>query len=230
MNATTLLTTAALAAALAPAAASAQQPLPLPDDAAFAVPAGTVERTVTRTEVSGTGATASRTRHTLLLGRDRAHSVVVDMTTGRITAETLATPTEVRRYDAGRDRITIERRARRGGLPFTSQAFEAAVQEAYLEQGITRATGERTVRGRRALVTVSVPERWRSSEPQSTTTAVVDAETHRLLERTTTTPDGSSTQREVVERTQTLEATSSHARMKMHNHPGAEVRRIGYRR
>ncbi len=230
MNATTLLTTAALAAALTPAAASAQQTLPLPDDAAFAVPAGAVERTVTRTEVSGTGVTASRTRHTLLLGRDRAHSVVVDLSTGRITAETLATPTETRMYDARRDRITIERRARRGGLPFTSQAFEAAVQEAYLEQGITRVTGERTVAGRRALVTVSVPERWRSSEPRSTTTAVVDAESHRLLERTTTTPDGAYVQREVVERHQTLAATSAHARMRMHDHPGAKVVRLGRRR
>jgi hypothetical protein len=230
MNAKTLLTTLALASAVAPAAAGAQQPLPLPDDPAFRVPAGKVERTVTRTEVSGTKAVASKTRHVLLLGRDRAHSVVVDLATGKVRAETLVTPTEIRTYSAEDDQVRIERRRPGSGLPFTSATFEAAVQKAYVERGITTVVGERTVKDRRALVTESVPERWRSDDPQSKTTAVVDAETHALLERTTELPDGMFRQVEVVERSQVLSATSAHARMKMGRHPDAKIVRVRARR
>jgi len=220
-----ILTTLTLAlVAASPAAAGVTPDLPRPGDAEYAVPVGKVEHTVTVTEVTGTKAVPSHMRQELWLSRHRARSVSTDVETGKVTAEIVVVGRETRMYTADTGRVTIQRTGR-PSIPFTSSRFEAAVQRAYVEQGITKATGETTVRGRRALVVESVPGKWRSDEPDSKTVAVVDAETYALYARTTTLPAGAFTQKETYE-TSTLGGGSPQVRFVMGRHTGAKPGRI----
>jgi len=120
----------------------------------------------------------------------------------------------------------VSPRRRGGGLPFSATAFEAAVQRAYVEQGITRVVGERVVAGRRALVTESVRGALSTDEPDSVTTTVVDAGSFALLERTTELA-GRFRQVEVHELTETLPAGAPAARMAMTRRPGVPVGHVG---
>jgi len=220
----TTLTAALVAASPAAAGTNLNPDLPMPGDAKYAVPAGKVEHSVTVTEITGTKAVPSHTRHELWLSRNRARSVSTDVETGEVTAETVVTRGAIRMYSAETGRVTVER-TRGLSIPFTSARFEAAVQRAYVEQGITKVTGETTVRGRRALVVESVPGKWRSDEPASRTVAVVDAETYALYARTTTLPAGAFTQTETYE-TSTLGGGSPRVRFVMGKHTGAKVQRV----
>jgi hypothetical protein len=217
-----IITTIALAlVAAAPAAASVHPDLPKPDDPQYAVPVGKVEHSITVSQVSGSKAVPSRQRTELWLSRNRGHVIVTNLKTGKVTTEILVTKKQTRTFSAQTGRITVRRNHRGEGLPWTSARFEAAVQRAYVEQGITKVTGETTVRGRRALVVESVPGKWVSDEPDSTTIAVVDAETYELYERTTTLPNGAFTQKET---TQTFYGAP--ARFTMTTHRGDKARHI----
>ena len=223
-----LLTTslAAGAAALGFAAAAHAATLPVPSDPAFAVPQGKIEHTIVEQQVSGSKALASRTRTETWLTATHSHTLVYDAATGKLTAETSSTPTEVRAWTAEDGVIEVERRKTPGPLIENSTEFEAAVQKAYLEQGITRVIGETTVGGRRALVTESVPEKWRTDESSQRTTAVVDALTYTLYSRTSTLPNGAFTQTQTW-RSELLDGaqSSGRAKMAMKRHAGAKIRR-----
>jgi hypothetical protein len=102
------------------------------------------------------------------------------------------------------------------------------VQKAYVEQGYVKVIGEKTVDGRRALITQSVPGKWRSDEPEAVTTAVVDAETFRLYERSTVHPSGAFSQTATHDVVELLPAgaASARARLAMAKHPKAKVRTV----
>lgn len=217
-----IITTIALAlVAATPAAASVNRDLPKPDDPQFVIPAGKVEHSITVSEVSGSKAVPSRQRAELWLSRNRGRVVVTNLKTGRVTTEIVVTKQETRTFSAETGRITVRKTRRGEGLPWNSARFEAAVQRAYVEQGITKVTGETTVRGRRAFVVESVPGTWVSDEPGSKTVAVVDAETYELYERTSTSPGGEFTQTETTET-----SYGAPARFTMSKHKGAKVRHI----
>ena len=190
-------------AATIPVLGGARDHVPVPADPEYRVPAGMVEHTVTELNVRGGG----RTRSDVWLTADRGRKLVTDAASGRVIAETTAADGVLRVYEREFDRVTVER-AR--GLPFTSAAYEAAAQRAALESGRVRTIGERTVRGRRALVTRS----------DGGTVTVVDAETSEVLERRT------ALQTE-VRTTELLPAGSPRARLAMRPHPGADVVRTG---
>ena len=200
--------------------------LPLPSDPAFDVPQGKVEHTIVEQRVSGSKAVPSHTRTETWLTATRSRTLVYDADTGRLTAETISTPTEIRMWNAQGNVVTVERRTKPGPPIENSVAFEAAVQKAYVEQGITRVTGETAVGGRRALITESVPEKWRTDEPSQRTTAVVDALTYTLYSRTTTLPEDAFTQTQTF-RTELLNAgrASVRASLAMKRHASAKVRR-----
>lgn len=224
-NMTPLLTTIALTLVTATTAtAHVNHDLPQPGDPAYAVPAGKIEHSVTVTKVSGAKARPSHTRHELWMTRNRARSVTTDVKTGKVTFEMVVTPTETRTYSAKTRRVTVQK-TRRPNIPYNSWLFEAAVQKAYVEQGITKITGETTVRDRRALIVESVPGKWTSDRPDGTTIAVVDAETYALYERTSTLPDGEFTQTETHE-VQEFLSPSARVRFAMGKHEGAKVRYI----
>ena len=212
-----------LAVSAAPAAAQLEG-LPLPSDEVAKVPAGQIEHTVTTVEVKGSKAVPSHQRIERWMGRDRARQIITDARTGAVLSESTATPTAYRVFDAARNRVTVFRHDRRAkGLPYNAASFEAAVQQAYVERGIVRVVGEQLVDGRRALVTQNVPERWRSDAPENVTTAVVDAETFRLYERSTVAPDGSFSQTEDYEVLELLPAADARADLAMARHAGAKV-------
>ena len=222
---TPLITTMALVlVAAVPAAAHVDPDLPRPGDPAFAVPAGKIEHSVTVTKVSGSKARPSHTRHELWMTRDRARSVSTDVKTGKVTFEMVVTPTETRTYSAQTRRVTVQK-TRRASIPYNSWLFEAALQKAYVEQGITKVIGEKTVRDRRALIVESVPGKWTSDQPRGRTVAVVDAVTYALYERTSTLPDGEFTQKETSE-VQEFLSPSARVSFEMSKHKGAKVRRI----
>jgi hypothetical protein len=207
---------AALGLAAAAPAVGAETPLPLPSDAAFDVPAGKIEHTVKIEKVSGPKAIASHTKTVQWLTRNRSHTIVVDMATGRVRAETVATPTRIRTYNAADRSLKVERRRRGGGLPVTSFTFEAAVQRAYLERGWTRVIGEKDVGGRRALITENIAgSGWRSDPSETRTVAVVDAETFTLYERTSTHPRGEFVHSEEYPVVRVLDATPENLRATM---------------
>lgn len=191
MNKHLTATLAAGAAVLGLAAPALAAELPLPTEDRFDVPAGKIEHVVQIDKVSGPKAIASHTKTVQWLTADRSHTIVTDLATGKVKAETVATPTEIRTYSGETRRTRVERRTKPGGLPVNSFTFEAAVQRAYLEQGYVRVIGEKQVEGRRALITENIAGgKWRSDPADTRTVAVVDAETHTLLERTTSHPDG----------------------------------------
>jgi len=223
-----LLATLGLALAAAPASAQIEG-LPTPSDPVARVPAGQVEHSVVVRKVEGSRAVPSHERHELWLGRTHARSVVTDLTTGKVRLEVTVKPGETRMFDPRTNRVTIMRgptSSKGDAPPWNAAAFEATVQKAYVEQGYTRVVGEKVVDGRRALITESVAGKWRSDEPASVTTAVVDAETFMLYERTTEMPGGAFRQTELHEVNELLPAaaTSTRARLAMAKHPGAKVR------
>lgn len=188
-----LLTTTA--AVLALSATTAAADMPSSDDAVFRVPAGQVEHTVTTVKVHGSRAAARHERQERWLSRTRAHVVVRDVRTNRLVTEVTWKPGETRIFDAKSNTLRISRtNAEDDSPPYGALAGEAAIQKEYLAQGITRVIGEKQVAGRRALVVEGVPGQWRSDEPGSRTTAVVDAETYQLYERSSTIGDGLFTQ------------------------------------
>lgn len=222
---TPLITTIALAlVAATPAAGHVSPDLPRPGDPAFAVPAGKIEHSVTVTKVSGSKARPSHTRHELWMTRNRARAVSTDVKTGQVTFEIVVSPTETRTYSAQTRRVTVQK-TRRASIPYNSWLFEAAVQKAYVEQGITKVVGETTVGNRRALIVESVPRRWTSDRPQGTTVAVIDAVTYGLYERTSTLPGGEFTQKETTE-VQEFLSPSPRVSFAMGPHKGAKVRYI----
>jgi hypothetical protein len=190
-----------------PVLGGASDHLPVPTEAAFRVPQEMVEHTVTLTVVAGSHEATRRTRSELWLARDRGRQLVTDAATGGVIAETTAAAGEIRTFEPGLDRVTIE--AHRG-LPFASASYEAAAQRDALESGRMSKVGERTVRGRRALV-------MRSREG---TVTVVDAETYELYERRTTLPGTVQTE---TRTTELLPIGSPRARLTMRSHAGAKV-------
>jgi outer membrane lipoprotein-sorting protein len=217
-----IITTIALAlVAATPAAASVNPDLPKPGDPQYAIPVGKVEHSITVSEVSGSKAVPSRQRVELWLSRNRGRVVVTNLKTGKVTTEIVVTNNETRAYSAETRRVTVRKTRPGERLPWNSARFEAAVQRAYVEQGITKVTGETTVRGRRAFVVENVPGTWVSDQPDSKTIAIVDAETYELYERTSTLPNGEFTQKES---TQTFYGAP--ARFTMSTHKGTKVRYI----
>jgi hypothetical protein len=228
MNKHLTATFAAGAAALGLAAPAMGASLPLPTEPRFDVPAGKIEQTVQIDQVSGPNAIASHTKTLQWLTSDRSHTIVIDVATGRVKAETVATPTEIRTYNADEKVVRIERRRRAGHLPANSFTFEQAVQRAYLEQGYVRVIGEQQVDGRRALVTENVAGgRWRSDPADSRTVAVVDAETFTLYERTTTHPRGDFVHSQQFPVNRVIDATPENVRATMAMKPRPKVRVVG---
>jgi len=224
-----LLAALALLFVSAPAASAqvANQNLPQPGDAAFLVPAGKVEHTVTVVRVEGSNALPRHERIELWMARDRARNVVTDVRTGKVVREITYKPGESRVYDAEKHTVTVLKERGTTTPPWNSFLFEAAVQKAYVEQGITRVIGETTVRGRRALLVESVPGKWRSDDPASRTTATIDAETFVLYERSTGVPNGEYRQTETYSVFEQLDAAPAvTARMAMGAHKGAKVKRV----
>ncbi len=220
LTATLVAGLATLGLATAPAGAA---PLPLPSDARYDVPAGKVEHRIEVEKVEGRNAVPSHTRTESWIADGRARVVVTNLRTGRLQAETVATRTEIRVYNAKDNVVRIERRKKAGGLPFNTAAFESAVQRIYVEQGYVKVVGEKLVNGRRALVTQSVVGRWKTDEPASVTTAVVDAETFALYERSTSLRD-EYTHSETIT-TEVLDASNPavKASIAMKKHPRAKV-------
>jgi hypothetical protein len=140
--------TATLAAGAAVAglatASPAQAALPLPSDAAYTVPAGKIEHRVAIVKVSGRNAIASHTKTETWLTRTTSRTVVTDVRTGKLKAETVATPKRLRTYNAETRVLTIEKLDAPMGLPDNSATFEAAVQKAYVEQDITASSAGRS--------------------------------------------------------------------------------------
>jgi len=175
-------------AVLAPAGAASavEQPtLPKPSDPAFLVPEGKVGHTITTVKVTGTRAIPRHERQERWLGRTHGRMIITDLTTGKVTREITYKPGESRVYDAEKKTVKVLIDRRLTTPPWNAMSFEAAVQKAYIEQGFVKVVGEKTVNGRRALITENAPPKWRSDNPNSKTIAVVDAETHELYERTT---------------------------------------------
>ena len=100
--------------------------------------------------------------------------VVKNAVTGKLRVEIVDRPGETRIYDAEKNRVTITRTKSKTPA-YTSAAFEAALYRAYVQQGIMKVAGERTVDGRKLLVLESVAGKWKSSDPGSRGTALVDA-------------------------------------------------------
>jgi hypothetical protein len=222
---TRILSTAA--AALAVTASAAAADVPKPDDAVFRVPAGQIEHTITTVQVSGERAAASHLRNELYLSRTRAHLTVRDVRSNRLVKEITWKPGETRIYDRESDTLRISRsNPDRDTPPYGAAAGEAALQQAYLEEGLTRVVGEKVVAGRRALVVEGVPGKFRGDEPNNRTTAVVDAETFRLYERTSEIGGGLFKQVARHQVVELLDATrSARAKLAMRKHAGAKVRR-----
>lgn len=196
----------ALAAGI-PVLGGASDHLPAPTEEEFRVPDEIVEHTVTLQVVADSHEATRSLRSELWLAGDRGRQVVTDPGSGRVIAETTAKGGEIRTYEPELDTVTIEPQRK---LPFASAAYEAAAQRAGLESGRTHKVGERSVRGRRALV-------LRSREG---TVTIVDAETYELYERRTTLPGTVQTE---TRTTELLPAGSPRARLTMRAHPGAKV-------
>jgi hypothetical protein len=226
MNRMPLISLLAALAMLALTGIASAASLPAPGAPEYRVPAGKVEHTVTTVVVDGTRAIKSSRRIERWLSHDRARTVITDTRTGKVTREVTHRPGESRVYDGRRNLITVMRSPKLTSPPWNAAAFEAAVQRAYVEQGITTVVAEREVDGRRALVVTSNPAKWRSDDPDTRTSAVVDAETFRLYERTTEHPKGLFSQREVHEVVELLDESGAvRARMAMSRHKGATIKR-----
>jgi hypothetical protein len=238
MKKSTLIATAAVAAAaFAPAAAQAgtvggqlaQNPsvLPKSSDKQFLVPAGKVEHRVSIVTVSGSKAAASKERQELWLSASRSRMVVTNLKTGKLRVEIVDRPGETRIYDRQKNRVTIMR-TKSTTPAYTSAAFEAALYRAYVEQGIMKVAGERTVDGRKLLVLESVAGKWKSSDPGSRGTALVDATSYEVNE-TVSTLDGGLFNQTVQNRLiETLDAgKASSAKLAMAKHASAKVTRAG---
>ena len=215
-------------AVLAPAstAAAAEQPtLPKPSDPAFNVPEGKVEHSITTVKVTGKRAVPRHERVERWLSRTHGRVIITNLKTGKVDREITYKPGESRVYDAGRKtvRVLIDRNLTTP--PWNAMSFEAAVQKAYLDQGFVQVVGEKTVNGRRALITENAPPKWKSDNPNSKTVAVVDAETFALYERTTF--DGDLFKQETKHSRVELvdENAGVLAKMAMKKHKGAKVTR-----
>ena len=238
MKKSTLIATAAIAvAALAPAAAQAgtvggqlaQNPSSLPksSDAQFRVPAGKVEHRVSIVTVSGSKAVPSKERQELWLSANRSRMVVTNLVTGKLRIEIVDRPGETRIYDAAKKRVTIM--LTKSTTPaYTSSAFEAALYRAYVEQGIMKVAGERTVDGRKLLVLESVAGKWKSSDPGSRGTALVDANSYEVKETASTLEGGLFSQTVANRLIETLDAgKATTAKLAMAKHASAKVTRAG---
>lgn len=237
----TLMGAAAVAvAALAPAAAPAngvggveaaangtQSGLPKSTDAAYRVPAGKVEHRVTIVTVSGSRARASKERQELWLTATRARLVATDVATGRLRTEVVDRPGESRIFDAKANRLTIIRHDAKTP-PYAAATFDAALHRAYVQQGIMRVAGERTVNGRKVLELESVAAKWTSSDPGSRGTALVDAETFAVLETQSILEGGLFNQTAETTRLDVAAAKASvTAKLAIRKHAGAKVSRRG---
>jgi hypothetical protein len=177
-----VLTTGVVLAAGIPVLGGASDDLPAPTDAAYRIPAGTVEHTATLQVVAGGHEPPRRTRSELWLAGDRGREVVTDADTGAVIAETTAAGGEIRVREPALGRTTVERQAR---LPFASAAYEAAAQREGFESGRLRKVEERgdtlVLRSREGTITV------------------VDARTFELRERRTTLPGAVQTETRTTE-------------------------------
>lgn len=181
----------------------AQTGLPDATDRQYLVPAGKVEHRVSAVEVSGTKAKASSERQELWLSANRARMVVTDAKTGKLRTEITDAGGVSRIFDAATGKLTVLR-TKATTPPYTSAAFEAALYRAYVQQGMFRVAGEQTIDGRRRLTLASVPGKTRSSDPGSSTTAVVDADDYRVREIVSQLPEGAMTQKVTVQRLELL--------------------------
>ena len=84
-------------------------------------------------------------------------------------------------------------------------------------------------RGRRLLLLESVPGRWKSSEPGSRTTAIVDALTYELVETSSRRSTAGTTARRRRHRLlETLDVSRAVvAKLAMKTHAGAKLTRTG---
>lgn len=237
----TIMGTAAIAvAALAPAAASAsgvggveaavhqaQSGLPKSTDASYRVPAGNVEHRVSIVTVSGSKARASKERQELWLTATRSRLVATDAVTGKLRTEVVTRPGESRIFDAKTNRVTIIR-DRSKTPPYAAATYEAALHLAYVQQGVMRVSGERTVNGRKALVLESVAAKWKSSDPGSRGTAVVDAETYAVYETQSILDGGLFNQTVETKISEVVPANGAvTAKLAVRKHNGAKVTRSG---
>ncbi len=238
----TIMSAAAIAvAAFAPAAAHASAVggveaavhqaaagLPQSTDAAYRVPAGKVEHRVSIVTVSGTKARASKERQELWLTATRSRLVATDVVTGKVRTEVITRPGESRIFDAKTNHVTIIKDKSKTP-PYASATYEAALQLAYVQQGIMRVAGERTVNGRKALALESVAGKWKSSDPGSRGTAVVDAETYAVYE-TQSILDGGLFNQTVENRVSEVVAANGAvtAKLAVRKHNGAKVTRSGH--
>ncbi len=238
----TTITAAALAvAALAPAAASAsgvggvqaftsqsQAGLPKPTDSAYRVPVGKAEHRVWTVTVSGPKSVPSKERHELWLSATRARLVATTIATGKVRTEVVDRPGESRIYDAKTNRLTIVKHKVTDPPPYASSTYEAALHLAYVQQGIMRVTGEQVVGGRRALVLESVAAKWITSDPGSRGTALVDAQTYRVLQTQSILGDGQFKQTVDTGVDELVNAKAQvTAKLAARRHAGAKVSRIG---
>ena len=116
--------------------------------------------------MSGSKARASKERQELWLTATRSRLVATDVATGKVRTEVVTRPGETRIFDAETNRVTIIKDTSKTP-PYAAATFEAALHLAYVQQGIMRVAGERTVNGRKALVLESVAGKWKSSDPGS---------------------------------------------------------------
>jgi hypothetical protein len=84
------------------------------------------------------------------------------------------------------------------------------------------------VRGRRALMLESVPEKWITSDPGSRGTALVDATTYEVLQTQSILGDGQFNQTVDTTLDEVVSARAAvTAKLAAHRHAGAKVSRIG---
>jgi hypothetical protein len=208
-------------AAVAAIAGSASASAFTVNDPALDVPAGKIEHVVTEFRTTGT----PEARHTLdelYLGSDKAHWISRDAATGAVVRETTWNAGTATTYDAKANAID---RFTDGATtpPWQTLAQEAAIWKDAYETGKTTKTGDATALGRPGLVLQSVPGKWTTDEPTSTTTMVVDAETFIPYEINTVLPRQGFTQDVTIKSYETLDRTAQNEGVfAMAAHPGAK--------
>ncbi len=205
---------ALLGAALAPAAASAQQPAP----ASIPVAQGKIEHVVSRVVVSGTRAAPSDVTIERWHSADTAHGVRVDRRTGALETEHVHGPGGTFIFDAKANTLRVLRP--QGPAP-ESLAQEGEDLRRQVAAGAYAVAGETEVAGRPAFVLQSVPGVYRSDEPESSTRIVADKATYIAYERTTGLPGGQFTQTVTVEKAEQLPLARNARLLKMGRHDGA---------
>ena len=221
MPSTTLRRAAALALAGAAGLTLAAPAAGAPAPAAPSIPVadGTIEHVVAHVTVSGTRAVPSDVRIERWHTRDTAHGVRVDRRTGRVETEHVVGPRGSWIFDAGTNRLRIDRRER-GPAP-ESLAQEGETVRRQVAAGAYAVAAETVVGTRPAVVLQSVPGVYRSDEPGSSTRIVADKETYIPYERTSALPDGRFTQTVRIVKAEQLPLAGNARLLRVGRHPGA---------